>query len=279
MNAFSISIAVFWSFVVFQNYTVDGDSYIINALSFYENSDCLTYIYCRSYQENEFYIRDCTTYNITTKLRPPNLEEISFIDLANFISSLKLVKMNKTFETVNKTTSVEMKSAMIELFYTYRNSSFLVCHSSSTFPPAHNSSFYWENVKSYDCFILKQPKSSSEIRRRRNHDDIDAVDIADTDGSSNYAQSDQKIRISVKGLDDVPNENTALTKTIKKEINSTSKSRNESTYERPEYYIIAVTSIYSIIGVILSSLVIVLPLFTCAVIVLMYRYTSVIITE
>lgn len=76
-----------------------------------------------------------------------------------------------------------------------------------------------------------------------------------------------------KGLDEVEDD------LIEPRFKEMSPELLEKPKDRPEVYAFVIPSLYSLIGLILSAIVIILPIYTFCLVALMYRYTTTVITE
>ncbi len=111
--------------------------------------------------------------------------------------------------------------------------------------------------------------------RNRGQQNIDLMEIGEITESSTSSEEEEEYDTEETETTDVDVTETTTT-TTDTDLEDELEERQK---DSPEYYVIAITNIYSLIGLLLLSIIVILPIYTCLIVILMYRYTTTVIPE
>lgn len=243
----------------------------LSVINFNERSNFIFHIFCEvritRRNLNTTYSSLCSTYEgcIEEHL---DIFNSSRANLDKYINTFKS-KFLKNKQTLNASTDQRLFHKIRKYYRDYENSSFMIC-ADKTWSHLLNTRYsFWNENDSEKCWVLRSTSRNFKVRHKR-HEYEDIIQLND--------QNEDYENHTVIDGNEVPEINLNLNeqKDMKPE------NQGEVTTQLavvPTYYVLAVPKLFNLIGLIVIFILIIIPIYTCCVVLLMYRYTSVVIHE
>lgn len=277
----------------------------ISVLNFNKKSTILYLVFCEMWRNisssNTSYSSTCLNYKGALKWHLDELFHTSAVNFRKLINTWKSSQIIVNKEILTGQSDQQLFHQLQEYFCRLENSSVITCTGKSWTCILSGRYLFWKNINGFEkCWLLRNDKviwkfknrhkrqidyEDEQIDPNENRPEFVIRQNADNgpkyDDEFNPADMPKLQRVNVK----IPeNYEENLSRKNIQNVNGTFQKKQKTDDENcedcgPIYYIVAVPTIYSLIGFTLIIIIVSLTVYSCALFFLMYRYTSIVITE